>query len=285
MYNKKGGIIVKKIRKWFSVVLAMALLCALVPPVVLAADAPEAAHAVILGSCIYIRADESVVGVSPDFYAEIAVNGKSTRLDAEQVQVFTETGVEVVLETDTQRNMSVRLHGLQRADGSVDDLVVSDKAFIFNPTAFSSYGWKMIEYDTFTVNAYDGDRDAVFTSVGSEWKLDFLFKKGMDDPYLLRHIELAADGIELQKQGDAYVFTAVGDGYVSLLFCGIQCSKELVHVREKGEIKRTLLPSVFVNSAAFGLAFGYWLGPVALVAALPVGLVFGVVKVIRILTA
>ena len=99
------------------------------------------------------------------------------------------------------------------------------------------------EQDAMTV--YDGRE--FYTAVGSEWKLNFKGDVVLTDNYLLRHAALTAEGIGLEKQGNKYVFTSDGDGSVHIVIGGYVCKTESVHVREKQEIKRTMLRTAFEN--------------------------------------
>ena len=89
----------------------------------------------------------------------------------------------------------------------------------------------------------------------------------------------------MEKQGDVYTFPSVGDDEVTILIDGTECGKAPVHVCDKKEIKRTMLPHAFVNNVLLGMAYGYRLGPLVFFVALPVGITRGIVKVARILLA
>ena len=286
-------------KKAFSFLLSVCLICACLPFTASAAAQVRIEKAVDFDDCAYIRFGKNVVGVSEDFYIQIdgyysPDEPRSVRLDTDDLQVFTEDRLEVFLPVEdclSVRYDPVHVHGLVLSDGTTADYTIEpdEDSFFGSPFLSPEFSYAELHFemqDALTVYAdLDDQPNAFYTAVGSKWKPDFTGDRAMNDKYLRRHTELTAEGIELEKQGNKYVFTSVGDGTVSIVIGGYVCHTVHVCVREKQEIKRTMISVAFGNSFLWGMAFGFWLGPLALVTALPITIFGGVLKVVRMLLA
>ena len=286
-------------KKVFSLLLTVCFVFACIPFTASAKAQVRIEKAVDFDDYAYIRFGKNVVGVSEDFY--IRIDGyyspdepRSVRLGTDDLQIFTEDRLEVFLPVDdclSVRYDPVHVHGLVLSDGTTADYTIEpDEDSIFgSPFLSPEFSYPELHFemqDALTVYVDFIDQpNAFYTAVGSKWKPDFTGDRAMTDKYLRRHIELTAEGIGLEKQGNKYVFTSVGDGTVSIVIGGHICHTVHVCVREKQEIKRTMIPVAFENSLLWGMAFGFWLGPLALVAALPITFFGGVLKVVRMLLA
>ncbi|MBQ7542941.1 MAG: hypothetical protein IJT44_11690 [Clostridia bacterium] len=284
-------------KKALSLLLALCLtFCLCVPFEAGAKDTPLIEKAVRFSKSTYIRFGKNVVGVSEDFYVQIdeyvyGTDPVPVRLQSDEVHVYTGERTEVFLSHSVKSYDTVHLYGLILADGTSSSCSIrgEDRSFEEkNSSAFSfSVGWKFFQQDVLTVvEEEDGIIGYSYTVAAAEsvWKIDFTGDTVLD-AYLARYAELKAEGIEMERQGDEYRFSSVGDGKVLFLLDGTECGAVTVHVREKREIKRTKLIPAFLYNVSYGMAYGYWLGPLVFVAALPLGTAFGIVKVARILRA
>ena len=276
-------------KRVFSLLLTVCLILVCVPFTASAKDAVRVENAVTFPNSSYIRFNRKVVGVAEDFSIQVDAyddegNPAPVCFGTDDVQIYTEKRVEVFLPMDVWI-YTVHVHGLMLSDGTAADLTIRDDNDDFTQTfrRGDNFVYAEIRFEQDAMTVYDGRE--FYTAVGSEWKLNFKGDVVLTDNYLLRHAALTAEGIGLEKQGNKYVFTSDGDGSVHIVIGGYVCKTESVHVREKQEIKRTMLRTAFENGLLWGMAFGYWMGPLALIAAAPLCLVGGVVKGLRMLLA
>lgn len=276
------------IKKGLSFLLSVCLICACIPFTASAKAQVRIEKAVSFDNSAYIRFSRHVVGVSEDFSVQIDAYDEGGEpapicLGTEDVQIFTSERVEVFLPLDVWIN-TVHIHGLVLSDGTTADYTIRDDNEDFTQTFRSgAFAYAELRFEQDALTVYE-DYAEYYAAVGSKWKLDFSGDIILTDKYLPRHAELRAEGIGMEKQGNKYVFTSTGDGTVSIVIGGYICETYTVHIREKREIKQTMLRTAFENSILSGMAFVYWLGPMAFLA-LPLSPVFGIVKVVRMLLA
>lgn len=279
-------------KKTICFLLTLCLLCSLIPLSASAKDTPTVEKAIRFSHSVYIRFGKDVTGVSEDFNVQIGTDPVS--VDADAVHVYMAERVEVFLSESVKSNDTVNLCGLILSDGSTVSCTIGRKQSKEfdernDSTVFLSAGLNFFKQDTLTVmeEIQNGVGGYIYNVAAGEssWRISFAGDPFLNDAYLLRHTELRAEGIEMEKQGDVYTFPSVGDGKVTILIDGTECGEAPVHVCEKKEIKRTMLPHAFLNNVLLGMAYGYWLGPLVFFVALPVGVTRGMVKVVRILLA
>ena len=146
--------------------------------------------------------------------------------------------------------------------------------------------WDNMNRDVlFTSKDLAGGYDDCYVAVGSRWKPDIAKQMALNDPYLLSHVSLFADGIEMIGDGDAYVFSATGEGKVSLCLFDIPVRSGKVRVLEKSEIKRKMLFSIPINCLITSLYVTRWLGPIGFAVSLPVATVYTIVAYVRVILA
>ena len=230
----------------------------------------EAKYRIYEKHVYYIRFDQNVVGTGERFRVEYTPKDQNTVsvLDQSCCSIFSGDRMEVIMQFPDHIS-EFTLFDLVLQDGtSVQQNMKTDSGF--SSAGDMSDVWALKKHDAFYAYPLIGkDQEICFVTVGSEWEFRFKEYTSPRDPYLRKHITLEADGIELKKDGEKYVFQSLGDGEVSLCMFGVPCMTVKTHVMEKSAIRQKMLLTVPIESVAVAIYSVHWLGPLALVVALP----------------
>ena len=64
---------------------------------------------------------------------------------------------------------------------------------------------------------------------------------------------------------------------------GVPCKTVKISVQEKNEVRRKMLTSIPIESFSAALYVVHWIGPIALVAAVPLSTVYTVISYVRMM--
>ena len=280
-------------KKLLSVLLAAVLLTAVCPPAARAADASYAQAVWRLHwhdpTIYYVRFDENVTTAADALRVEYTTKGQESTsvLDAESISLYTaDDGKAELILRFSEFIPDFTVSGLVLRDGThVSQTVQTDNIPEINWTGLDRT-YLLKKHDAlYLPHLIQGDFGGCDVAVGSRWSLRFNALTYPRDPYLQARLTLEADGIEMRRDGDEYVFDAVGQGKVFLSLFGIRYSPGYkVNVMEKSALKtRIFLTSPFQYAALpiYGLRY---LGPFTALL-LPFSFVYTLVTYVRILFA
>lgn len=206
-------------------------------------------------------------------------------LDTQSIAVYTDEKVELVL-TFPEFVPDFTVSGLALKDGaSVQQTVKTEHVQEIDSADLDST-WLFKKHDAlYLPHLIQGNFGGCDVAVGSRWSLRFNALTYPRDPYLQARLTLEADGIEMRRDGDEYVFDAVGQGRVFLSLFGIRYSPGYkVNVMEKSALKTRILLTAPFQYAALPIYGLRYLGPFT-VLLLPFSFVYTLVTYVRILFA
>ena len=284
-------------RKKIALFVCFALICALWFPAAHAEEASLVECVITSGKQIYIRLAENVTGAGEDFYVEGVVKKDlpHVTVDPSDVRIFQRERTEIVLDFSSEdvrdRNLavsasSILLHDMLLSDGTHVDIPLDKDAL--SGTVFPLRFYKKWTKDEKNLlyfenqNIYEDEYSVV---VGTVWTLEEP-EDGYSDAYLHAHAEISVEGVSPQIEDDTVTFNTTGECVITFRCCGdFAVQKTIVHVLTKSEIKRELIIPTLLEGFLYGMGIGYWLGPWWLPLSIPGGIVYGIVKVFRILFA
>ena len=245
----------------------------------------------------YVRLAENVIGTGERFYVEGIAQEDAFRVavDPSDVQVFQRERTEIVLDFSYLRSkdgnvgvipFSLVLHDMLLSDGTHVDIPVDEAAFeYFSPLRFYKE-WKRDENNVLYAEGQNNNFETVYSVVvGTVWTLQEP-EGGFGDAYLHEHAEMTVDGAAPQIEGDTFTFNTPGECVIKFRCCGdFAVQKTIVRVLTKPEIKRELFILTLIEGFEYGMGIGYWLGPWWLPLSIPGGIVYGMIKAVRILFA
>ena len=279
-------------KKLLSVLLAVVLLTAACLPAVHAAEASNTESVWRIKwhdpTIYYMRFDEDVTAAADALRVEYTTKEQDAPalLDTESISLYT---------TDDGKAELILRFSEFVPDFTVSGLVLQDGTHISQTVQTENVpeiDWTGLDR-TYLLKKHDalylphliqGD-SGCDVAVGSRWELRFNALTYPHDPYLQTRLTLEADGIELRRDGDEYIFDDVGQGEVYLCLFGIPCSIGYdVHVMEKSSLKTRILLTAPFQYAALPIYGLRYLGPFT-VLLLPAAFVYALVTYVRLLIA
>ena len=283
-------------KKTFSVLLCLVLLCGLLLPAAHAEDAPLVECALKKLTGTYVRFTEAVVGVADDFSAEGVAHDDWFRvtIDPAMIEIIERERLEFVyLDGDIEirdesqyrgtSDFGLVLHGLLLADGTRTDVTIDRLDFEpYSGKYLTTNAKNRLYSETWNSKnrCYDYD-----VAVGSVWTLEEANDEYVDD-YLYAHTEILFEGAAPDVQGNTYTFNTPGDYVYNVRCCGgFNVKKGVIHVHTKSKMKRMLILPLIVEGFEAGMAVGFWLGPWWLPISFPLGALHTLANLFLVLIA
>lgn len=281
-------------KKTFSVLLCLVLLCALLLPAAHAEDALLVECALQTHTGTYVRFTEAVVGVADDFYAEGVAHDDWFRvtIDSAMIEIIERERLEFVyLDGDISDESQYRstsdfgmvLHGLLLADGTRADVTIDARDFEpYSGKYLTTNAKNRLYSETWNSEILCHEYDV---AVGSVWTLEEANDEYVDD-YLYAHSEILFEGATPDVQGNTYTFNTPGD-YVCYVRCcgGFNVQKAVIHVHTKSDMKRMLFLPTLVEGLELAMGVGFWLGPWWLPISFPLGALHALANLFLVLIA
>lgn len=235
----------------------------------------------------YIRFDQTISGMGDMFHVTYTMKNRDAvfELEKENIEIYTDERLELVLRfPDFISNITV------------SDLILQDGEHVRQSMQTDTFQeiehldmdgtWFCMKRDAlFLPKIIQGELNDCDVAVGSRWKLRFTERTYPRDPYLRKRLSLSAEGIDMKKEGDEYVFASVGEGRVSLCLFGVPCSSGKVRVLEKQDLKHKMVFAAPVEYFAFALLSLRYLSPLGLVITFPVAVGYTLVTYFRMIFA